>query len=82
MTIPMERRAGRDRRCHDGGPPSGWCERRRSVERRQPEVGLTDISDSDWEKYFGNGMGTLAPAVIHEGEQFEVAAVVFDRVRD
>lgn len=35
-----------DRRTEDKGPPSGWAERRRTVERRKPEV--QEISFAEW----------------------------------
>lgn len=34
------------------GPPLGWRERRRSVERRFPEVIETDLSLFEWQEYF------------------------------
>lgn len=40
------KRLGDDRRGTDCGPPQGWRERRRSVERRHPEV--QEISFSEW----------------------------------
>ena len=35
-----------ERRIDDTGPPSGWRERRKNVERRRPEV--REISFSEW----------------------------------
>lgn len=40
------RRLGNDRRDNDVGPPKGWRERRRSVERRYPDV--QEISFAEW----------------------------------
>ena len=40
------RRLGEDRRNADVGPPKGWRERRRTVERRYPEV--HEIAFSEW----------------------------------
>jgi hypothetical protein len=40
------RRLVNDRRNIEAGPPKGWRERRRSVERRYPEV--HEISFSEW----------------------------------
>ncbi len=40
------RKRGGDRRDQDVGPPSGWRERRHSVERRRPEV--REISLTEW----------------------------------
>jgi hypothetical protein len=34
------------RRSEDKGPPSGWTERRRAVERRKPEV--RELSFAEW----------------------------------
>lgn len=77
----IERRLGGERRRQDSGPPAGWRERRRSVERRQPDVGLVQVSDSDWEKYFGRRAGTAAVPTAG-GDPFEISSTVFDRVRD
>jgi hypothetical protein len=41
-----KKRSGNDRRNEEKGPPSGWSERRRTVERRKPEV--QEISLSEW----------------------------------
>lgn len=41
-----KRRSGDDRRVEEKGPPSGWSERRRAVERRKPQV--REISFSEW----------------------------------
>ena len=41
-----EKRCCDDRRDRDVGPPEGWRERRRSVERRLPEV--EEVPFSDW----------------------------------
>ena len=46
MTMKNEKRAGDDRRQKEVGPPNGWRERRRSVERRVPEV--REIPFSEW----------------------------------
>jgi hypothetical protein len=40
------KRSGNDRRSEETGPPSGWSERRRTVERRKPEV--QEISFREW----------------------------------
>ena len=37
-----------DRRRSDLGPPNGWCERRKRVERRLPDVEEDVISESEW----------------------------------
>jgi hypothetical protein len=46
MSGKTDKRGGRDRRNIELGPPNGWRERRRTVERRQPEV--REIPFSDW----------------------------------
>ena len=81
MTVSMERRLSGDRRRHDGGPPAGWRDRRRSVERRQPAVGTVQVSEDDWERYFGNSRSKAAtPAA--EDTLTDAAAGVFGRIRD
>ena len=37
-----------ERRIDDLGPPAGWKERRRSVERRMPEVKEDEFTQSEW----------------------------------
>ena len=49
MKYSRNRRAGEDRRNEDKGPPAGWSERRRSVERRKPEV--HEITFAEWIAY-------------------------------
>lgn len=44
-----DKRGGDDRRDQDQGPPNGWRERRRTVERRRPEV--REIPFSEWLAY-------------------------------
>ena len=46
MVVQNEKRSGDDRRDSEIGPPNGWRERRKSVERRVPEV--TEIPFSEW----------------------------------
>lgn len=53
MTKNNDRRAVHDRRDIDKGPPAGWADRRRSTERRLPDINESDISEADWEMYFG-----------------------------
>ncbi len=77
-----ERRGGADRRKRDVGPPKGWTERRRTVERRIPEIELVEISDTDWAKYFA-GAKPVATREFQEPQTVvETAAEVLDRVRD
>lgn len=42
------RRHTHDRRYDDYGPPSGWRERRRTVERRLPQVKEDLVSLEEW----------------------------------
>lgn len=49
MVVKNEKRMGGDRRAAEYGPPNGWRERRKSVERRQPEV--DEIPFSEWLAY-------------------------------
>ncbi|WP_434515078.1 hypothetical protein AB6Q56_21730 [Dechloromonas sp. ARDL1] len=46
MVFKNDKRSGSDRRQKEIGPPSGWRERRRTVERRVPEV--SEIPFSEW----------------------------------
>lgn len=46
-----------DRREEDSGPPPGWRDRRRHVERRIPKTQEIEVSDDEWATYFGNGNG-------------------------
>lgn len=83
MNTHQQRRTGGDRRARDIGPPSGWRDRRRSVERRAPEVGELAVSDDDWAKYFGGMVRPQAANVFAEtGNALDTASAVFDKVRD
>ena len=42
-----------DRRIEDVGPPTGWRDRRKGVERRIPVTEEVDVTDSQWATYFG-----------------------------
>jgi hypothetical protein len=68
-----------ERRLDDLGPPQGWKERRRHPERRLPAAEEIAVSDSEWESYFGASMRISIREA--SGEQIEVAADVFSRVR-
>lgn len=46
MGRKSEKRMLADRRGRDTGPPDGWRERRKTVERRRPEV--SEIQFSEW----------------------------------
>ena len=47
------RAAPTDRRVEDIGPPGGWRERRKHVERRIPETFEIEVSADEWAAYFG-----------------------------
>ena len=47
-----KRRQVSDRRQDELGPPRGWRERRRTVERRLPEVDEDSISPGAWDYQF------------------------------
>ena len=68
-----------ERRQLEAGPPSGWAERRRRVERRLPIAGEAEVSAEEWEKFFGAAGGAMPDRNVIT---FDEAAEVFDRVRD
>ena len=78
MTNNNERRAPSDRRDEDNGPPHGWKDRRRRTERRIPAIEEQTISEDEWEQYFGGG----SPAKPELVPAAEIAATVFDKIRD
>ena len=66
-----------DRRIEDVGPPTGWRDRRKGVERRIPVTEEVDVTDSQWARYFGSRSVDAA-----ENEQApDDAEGAFDRVR-
>lgn len=46
MNDKNDKRSGYDRRENEQGPPKGWRDRRKAVERRVPEV--QEILFSEW----------------------------------
>ena len=55
-----------DRRLEDIGPPKGWQDRRKRVERRIPETIEIEVSEAEWAAYFErhteeSGTGQDAP---------------------
>lgn len=78
MTNASERRASSDRRNEDNGPPNGWKDRRRRTERRIPAIEEQTISEDEWARYFGGG----SPVKVEQAPTVDVAAAVFDKVRD
>jgi hypothetical protein len=74
----MEKRSpSEDRRIEDVGPPDGWRDRRRRVERRIPRPEEVEVSDEEWAAYFANP----AKKATHEEHEHAVAADVFERAR-
>ncbi len=73
-----ERRTGCDRRVDESGPPHGWRDRCRRTERRIPEISEQEISEADWETYFGAGRSASGT----RSAPSEAAAEVFDKIRD
>lgn len=56
------RRQQPDRRKEDLGPPPGWSERRRRVERRLPEVEELEISQAEFFRLLLSNNRSLADA--------------------
>jgi len=74
----MEKRSpSEDRRIEDVGPPDGWRDRRRRVERRIPRPEEVEVSDEEWATYFANP----AKKATHEEHENAVAVDVFERAR-
>lgn len=62
-----------DRRVNDVGPPEGWKERRRSVERRMPSVVEDEFTRSDW-------FGQMAAFVDERAAEEEAIRKAFEAV--
>jgi hypothetical protein len=70
MSASASRRKSDDRRTQDVGPPSGWRDRRRTVERRLPTVEETELTDDIWHQYFvasKQKVENLVDDVLHAG---------------
>lgn len=67
----VELRRVRDRRVDDVGPPKGWKDRRRSVERRMPTVNEDEFTRSDW-------FGQMAAFVDERAAQEEAIRTAFE----
>lgn len=66
MKTTEQRVSPDDRREVDQGPPAGWRERRRRVERRIPEATEVEVSESEWQALFAKrpaALPALAPMV-------------------
>ena len=78
MSASVDRRSRKDRRVLDLGPPKGWLERRKSVERRLPSAQEAEISADEFAQYFGSAR----IAANNNDSMLDLAAEVFSRVRD
>ena len=78
MSATVDRRSRKDRRVLDLGPPKGWLERRKSVERRLPSAQEAEISADEFVRYFGSAR----IAANSNDSMLDLAAEVFSRVRD
>lgn len=76
--MKIERRARADRRVRDIGPPNGWIERRKQVERRLSVAEEAELSPEEFVRYFG----ALAKIATNNDSQMDLAAEVLDKVRD
>lgn len=63
MSSDATKRKSEDRRNEDIGPPNGWRDRRRTVERRLPAVEEAVISDAEWHAYFVAGKRAVKETV-------------------
>jgi hypothetical protein len=52
MNRADKRKGCEDRRVEDIGPPEGWRDRRKRVERRIPETVEIEVSEAEWAAYF------------------------------
>jgi hypothetical protein len=52
MPYAGERRAGRERRTANVGPPQGVKERRRGRDRRALSIAEVEIPVEEWDRYF------------------------------
>lgn len=84
MAKNIKPRASQDRRQHEGEPPRGWKERRRSTERRLLQVEEHEVSDSEWEMYFGSAPTKAADSMSASAADTreETAAEILGNVRD
>ncbi|MBP5996646.1 MAG: hypothetical protein KA535_01730 [Azonexus sp.] len=69
-----KRSACGDRRVDDIGPPSGWQDRRKRVERRIPETVEIEVSEAEWALYFTSRVSQTTTTE-------QVVTDIFDKVR-
>ena len=77
MNSKDKRALQEDRRIEDVGPPTGWRDRRKGVERRIPVTEEVDVTDSQWARYFGPHSFDAA----EDDQAPDDAEGAFDRVR-
>ncbi len=82
MTHSQERRNRQDRRLVDCAPPQGWKDRRRTAERRIPDITEQEVSDAEWARYFGDKAKTQVRTLIANTLQIDKASEVLSRIRD
>lgn len=75
MSGKHKQRTGLDRRKRDVGPPAGWKERRRTPERRMPEVEEISIEE------FNRLMRINNPATPDQPGSEEDKSFDWDKVR-
>ena len=61
MNRADKRNGCEDRRVEDIGPPKGWQDRRKRVERRIPETVEIEVSEAEWSAYFERRPGQENP---------------------
>lgn len=85
MANEKHHRARADRRQHEIGPPRGWKDRRRTTERRIPEIEECEVSEAEWLLYFGSTTTTTREGSISTTTvlvEIDTAADIFSRIRD
>ncbi len=64
-----DHRKGGDRRCKDIGPPAGWLDRRKRVERRLPIVEEDVVPESEWWACFADSKAKIRAEKVAELER-------------
>lgn len=75
MSGKHKQRTGLDRRKRDNGPPAGWKDRRRSPERRLPEVEEISIEE------FKRLMEANGPATSEQPTSEDEKSSAWDEIR-
>jgi hypothetical protein len=76
MKKENQQRQAHDRREDESGPPHGWKDRRRTTERRIPEIVEFVATESEWLMYFGPARQPDAAANVL------TATDIFEHIRD